>query len=183
MNGKFDVTNVTLQTNRLTLRAFRLSDLEDFYEYAKVFGVGQMAGWLPHKNIETSMEILKMFIEEKNVFAIVLKENNKVIGSLGIEQLNSSQMIDSSLVGREIGYVLSKTYWGNGLMPEACRSVIDYCFNSLNYDFLMLGYFTFNNQSKRVGEKLGFKFLEQITYKTRMETVETTNLTILYKNK
>ena len=43
--------------------------------------------------------------------------------------------------GREIGYVLSKDYWGKGLMPEAVNVVITYCFKVLKFDFLLCGYF------------------------------------------
>ena len=83
MNAKIDISNVILKTNRLILRPWVLEDLDDFYEYAKVDGVGQMAGWLPHKNKEESLSILKMFIDEKKTFAIGY--NNKVIGSVGSE--------------------------------------------------------------------------------------------------
>ena len=58
MNHPIDVTDLTLKTERLTLRPFRESDLQDLYNYARVDGVGQMAGWLPHKNLEESRTIL-----------------------------------------------------------------------------------------------------------------------------
>ena len=57
MNAEIDISQVTLQTDRLILRSWKESDLEDFYEYAKVDGVGQMAGWLPHKDREESAKI------------------------------------------------------------------------------------------------------------------------------
>lgn len=76
-----DITNVILKTNRLVLRAFKLTDLDDFYEYASVEGVVEMAGWKHHENKETSLEILNLFIKEKKTFALVY--DNKVIGSLG----------------------------------------------------------------------------------------------------
>ena len=65
MNEKIDISNVMLKTNRLILRPWRLEDVDDFYEYAKVDGVCQMAGWLPHENKEKSLMILNMFIEKK----------------------------------------------------------------------------------------------------------------------
>ena len=83
MNAEIDISQVTLQTDRLILRPWKESDLEDFYEYAKVDGVGQMAGWLPHRDREESAKILQLFIGEKKTFAIEYGE--KVIGSLGIE--------------------------------------------------------------------------------------------------
>ena len=63
MNIKIDISNVVLKTERLVLRPWGKEDLDDFYEYAKVDGVGQMAGWLPHENREKSLMILNMFIE------------------------------------------------------------------------------------------------------------------------
>jgi len=109
MNAKIDISNVILKTNRIMLRPFNIDDLGDFYEYASVDGVGQMAGWLPHKNKEESLSILKMFIDEKKTFAIVY--NNKVIGSLGIEEYDEKQLPEyADKLGREIGYVLSKDY-------------------------------------------------------------------------
>lgn len=44
MNAKVDLTNVVIETERLVLRAWKETDLEDLYEYAKTDGVGQMAG-------------------------------------------------------------------------------------------------------------------------------------------
>ena len=57
MNAKIDISNVILKTNRLMLRPFNIDDLGDFYEYASVDGVGQMAGWLPHKNKEECLTV------------------------------------------------------------------------------------------------------------------------------
>ena len=65
MNHPIDITNLVLKTDRLTLRPFRESDLPDFNAYASVDGVGQMAGWLPHKYMEVSRAILDMFMREK----------------------------------------------------------------------------------------------------------------------
>ena len=50
MNPEIDISNVILKTERLLIRPWRQSDLDDFYSYASVDGVGQMAGWKPHKS-------------------------------------------------------------------------------------------------------------------------------------
>ena len=89
MNAVIDLKDVILETDRLILREWQESDLNDFFEYASVDGVGQMAGWRPHKNIEESKFVLDMFIREGKTFAVVLKENNKAIGSVGIEKLST----------------------------------------------------------------------------------------------
>lgn len=179
MNAPVDVTNIRIETDRLILRAWRESDLEDFYEYAKVDGVGQMAGWLPHKDMEESRRILGFFMEGKKTFALELKENGKVIGSLGLEERDGNVDLPEDLMGREIGYVLSKDYWGRGLMPEAVKAVIDYCFRELDFDWLTCGHFLRNDQSRRVVEKCGFKFVKEVVHETRFGTQEPTKLYIL----
>ena len=178
MNAKIDISNVMLKTDRLILRPWALEDLDDFYEYAKVDGVGQMAGWLPHENKEKSLMILNMFMEEKKTFAIEYK--GKVIGSLGIEEYNENELPEyNDKLGREIGYVLSKDYWGLGLMPEAVKEVIRYCFNELKLDFLVCCHFTDNNQSKRVQEKCGFYHYKLVKHETRYGIVKDSWLSIL----
>jgi ribosomal-protein-alanine N-acetyltransferase len=62
MNAFVDISNTILETERLILRPWQESDLKDLYEYASVDGVGQMAGWNPHVNMDESKEILDMFI-------------------------------------------------------------------------------------------------------------------------
>ena len=162
INAEVDLTNIVLETERLIIRAWKETDLEDFYEYAKVDGVGQMAGWNPHQSIQESKNILEMFIKGKNEFALELKENHKVIGSLGLEKMSLSLGGEyDNLAGREIGYVLSKAYWGRGLMPEAVKAVIAYCFQNEKYDYLICSHSVTNNQSKRVIEKCGFRFVKE----------------------
>lgn len=180
MNIPIDITQVTLKTDRLVLRPWKLSDIDDFYEYASVDGVGQMAGWTPHKNIEESRAILEKFISGKKVFA--LEHEGKVIGSLGIERYNEDKFPEfAELKCREIGYVLSKDYWGRGLMPEAVGEVIRYLFENLGLDAIFCGHFLKNAQSARVQEKCGFKYYSTIDYQTRMGTVEETEVNILYR--
>lgn len=179
MNKKIDITGVVLTTDRLTLRPWRESDLSDFYEYARVDGVGQMAGWNPHRNMEESRTILSHFIQGKHVFA--LEHHGKVIGSLGVEEYNEENYPElAAFQGREIGYVLSKDYWGQGLMPEAVQAVIAYLFNTVDLDFLIVGHFDRNNQSRRVVEKCGFQYIKTTQYDTKYDTIETSIEYILY---
>lgn len=174
MNANFDITGIRLETKRLILREWQLSDLDDFYEYASVPGVGEMAGWHYHEDKDKSLAILNRFIEGKRTFALVYKENNKVIGSLGVEKYGLEDKLTEFLdyQGRSIGYVLSKHYWGRGLMVEAVSAVIDYLFNILNYDFLLCGNFDRNNQSRRVKEKLGFIPYRKLVFDTKINTKE-----------
>lgn len=162
MDINVDITNTNIETGRLILRSWQEADIDDFYEYASVEGVGEMAGWKHHDSIDLSRKILNSFILGKNIFAITYKENNKVIGSLGLH--NSWANEDSNyshLKIKEMGYVLSKAYWGKGLMPEAVSAVIRFCFDKLKLDALTIGHFLSNDQSRRVIEKCGFKFETQ----------------------
>ena len=180
MNAPIDISNTLLSTPHLTLRPWRESDLSDFYEYAKVDGVGQMAGWNPHRNVEESRMILGSFIKHKKTFALEYK--GKVIGSLGIEEYSEENYPElDALQGREIGYVLSKDYWGQGLMPEAVQAVIRWLFDAENLDFILVGHFDWNSQSRRVVEKCGFRYLGTTPFETRFNTVETALDYILWK--
>lgn len=179
MNKAIDISEVTLHTERCVLRPWRESDLEDLFEYASVDGVGQMAGWPPHKSIEESRKRLDRFIAAKKTFA--LEYQGKVIGSCGLVNYHEEYYPElAPLSGREIGYVLSKDYWGRGLMPEAVKAVIQYLFEVEKLDFIIAGHFERNTQSARVLQKCGFAYVKTIPYETQCGTVETSIESILY---
>ena len=181
MNADFKINGKQIETDRLILRSFLSSDLDDFYEYASVEGVGEMAGWQHHENKEKSKEILGKFIAQDIDFAIYSKKDKKVIGSFGVNKYGMEDKLTEfdGYKGREIGYVLAKPYWGQGLMPEAVKAVIDYLFVDLDLDFLTCGYYDFNAQSKRVQEKCGFKPYRKLVMSTRMGTEEPGVLNLL----
>ena len=179
MNARIDVTDISIETSRLILRPWQTTDLDDLYAYASEPGVGEMAGWNHHKSKTESQMILNSFIKHKKTFALVWKESGKVIGSLGLEEMDPDPE-GSDKLGREIGYVLSKDYWGNGFMPEAVSAVAKYCFDALSYDYLSCGHFLNNQQSRRVIEKCGFTYVTTVDYTTRMGTHEQTMMYVLY---
>lgn len=144
----------TLETDRLILRKWELRDLEDFYEYARNSNVGPKAGWEPHSSREVSKRILDSFIEKEEVWAIVYKENSKVIGSIGIHEDRKRSFPKA----RMLGYVLSENYWGKGIMTEAAMVTIEYAFEGMKLDLLSIYHYTFNIRSKRVIEKCGFTY-------------------------
>lgn len=146
---------VTLTTERLVLRAWQETDSADLYEYAQNELVGPNAGWPPHKSEEESKQIIQMFLASNDTYAIVLKEENKVIGGIGMHERKPDENLEH-LNQREIGYILNPAYWGRGIMPEAVNRVIDYGFNDMNLDVIWCGHFDFNENSKRVVEKCGF---------------------------
>ena len=181
MNAPIDISGVTLRTERLILRPWREDDLADLNAYARVDGVGQMAGWSPHKSLDESREILDMFIREKKTFA--LEYAGKAVGSVGVEEYEEARYPGLGLEekrGREIGYVLSKDYWGRGLMTEAVKAAIRYLFDDVKLDFVTVGHFTRNDRSRRVIEKCGFQYVKTIPYGTQDGRTEDSMEYILY---
>lgn len=171
INPEIDLTGVHILTERLELRPFEIGDLKDFYEYAKEPGVGEAAGWPHHQSIEESLRILELFIAERKTFAIVYIETGCVIGSLGLEESHFPPDFKPLETSRELGYVLKKEYWGQGLMSEAVHGAILYCFGALHLDVLTACHFPDNQRSQRVIEKAGFTYLYSNDYETRMGTV------------
>lgn len=185
MNADFKINGKVIETDRLILRAFEQGDLDDFYEYASVPGVGERAGWRHHKSKSESLKIIDMFIKGNKTFAICNKNNNKVIGSLGIEKYGQEDQLSEldDLCGRELGFALSKDYWNKGLMSEAIGAIINYLFNDLDFDFLTAGYFDFNSQSKRLQEKCGFRPYRKLIFETNMNRKEPGVLNLLLNPK
>lgn len=171
MNAPINLSNVVLTTKRLRLRPWQLSDLEDLFSYASVPGVGEMAGWKTHQTKEESLAILTIFMNEKKTLAI--EHEGKVIGSIGVEYYSEKRLpAFANLQCREIGYVLAKDYWGQGLMVEAVSELIRYLFEDCKLDVLLCSHFLSNNQSKRVIEKCGFQYYTQDQIITQLQTTE-----------
>lgn len=147
-----------LETQRLLLRPWREEDFLDLYAYAKNPLVGPQAGWPVHQSEEESREIARSFMQEQRdlIFALELKENTKVIGSIGLHDRSVSLAYDH-LISREMGYVLNPEYWGRGLMPEAALKVMEYGFYRMGLDMIWCGHFEGNQKSRRVIEKCGMQ--------------------------
>jgi ribosomal-protein-alanine N-acetyltransferase len=168
MDVIIEVNKINIETDRLILRSWRESDLDDLFAYASVPGVGEMAGWPHHETIETSKQILRSFIDENEVFALYHKAGRKVIGSLGLHHSWANEDERYKILKiKEVGYVLSKDYWGQGLVTEAVSAVIDYCFEKLGVEAFTCGHFKENNQSRRVIEKCGFEFVKESEFYAR----------------
>lgn len=182
MNAPIDITGVTLRTERLMLREWQESDLDDFYEYASVDGVGQMAGWNPHRTMDDSRVILGHFIGNRWTFAVEFE--GKVIGSLGVEHYDEDEFPEfAGMRGRSIGYVLAKPYWGRGLMPEAVKRALAWLFEDIGLDFVTINHFEWNTRSRRVIEKCGGRPYRALRIETGRGTVENAVEHIIYNPK
>ncbi len=183
MDLPIDLSQVTLETERLILRPFRQEDLADLNRYASVDGVGQPAGWAPHQSLEESQWVLDRFISGKNTFALEQKSDGRVVGSIGIERFPPAAEEDyGRLRGRELGYVLAKDRWGLGLMPETVHRVIRYCFEDCGCEVLLSCHFLWNRRSARVQEKCGFRAYKTAVFETKLGPTEEAESVILLRS-
>ena len=71
-----------LETERLILRNYTMDDIEDYWELVSDPNVGPRAGWPAYTDKVEAVKRLQLETTKPNQFAIILKENNKVIGSV-----------------------------------------------------------------------------------------------------
>lgn len=180
MDIKVDFTDVVIKTDRLVLRAFRDSDLEDFYEYAKIPGLGEMAGWAHHESIDESKKVLERFKKNKDVLAI--EKDGKVIGSIGLHPVDEDFYKEfEGKKAKEIGFVLSPAYHRQKIMTEAVRAMMKYAFEDLGLDFISAGYFRHNFKSRHFQQKLGFTYYDSHVVKVPMGILAPIHQTIFTK--
>ena len=124
-----------------------MNDLEDFYGYASNDRITKYLTWNPHQSKDESQKILEnIFTKYDNKtfrWAIILKKENKLIGSIDVVNLNIADEL------MEIGYALNVNYHNNGFMTEAFKEVIQ----------------IENTASFKVMQKCGFKDLNLIVEK------------------
>jgi ribosomal-protein-alanine N-acetyltransferase len=142
-----------LETKRLLLRKMRLADAEAMFAYASDPEVTRYVLWDTHGSIEESKDFLRFANEayERGDFGgwgLVLKANGAFVGTCGMEAAPEHARA-------ELGYVLSRELWGRGLMPEAVRRVIRYCFEQVDLNRVEARCIAENTASSRVMEKAG----------------------------
>ena len=145
---------MTLETERLILRPWEETDAEECYQYAKDPRVGPIAGWPVHTSVENSRQVIRDVLMVPETYAIVLKETGLLIGSIGLHHNDLAEKDDEA----ELGYWLGVPYWGRGLVPEASRELLRHAFEDLKLARVWCGYYDGNEKSKRVQEKLGFRY-------------------------
>ena len=151
---KNDPDTVILETERLILRPWEEADAEECFRYARDPRVGPAAGWPVHTDIENSRQIIRDVLAVPETYAIVLKETGLPVGSIGLHRNDVAKNEDEA----ELGYWLGVPYWGRGLVPEAARELLRHAFEDLHLNRVWCRYFDGNEKSKRVQEKLGFRY-------------------------
>ena len=146
-----------MKTERLILRRWEDSDAEDLYKYAKDPAVGPIAGWPPHKNMEESRNVIRTVFNGKEAYAVCLKTDGRAVGAIELK-LNGHTDLTAQGDECELGYWLGKPFWGQGIIPEAAQEMLRHAFEDLGMTKVWAGYYEGNTKSKRVQEKLGFRF-------------------------
>ena len=153
----------TLQTKRLILRRFVESDAEAMFEnWASSAENLTYVTWDPHPDVDVTRNSIRNWVASyanPNYYkwAICLKENpEQVIGDISIVEMDKN---DSSC---EIGYILGKNYWSRGMMTEALKAVLDFCFTQAGFQKVRARYASLNPASGRVMEKAGMSYLKTI---------------------
>ena len=152
-----------LETERLILRKFREEDFADYYGYAADREMCRMMGNYDLTDREAAQSCFDWLKDkEERSYAIVRKEDGRVIGNLNVCAVPKELSGRPELAGRRgasLSFCLSRDYRRRGLMEEAVRAVIDELFRVEGMDYVQCGYFDFNLPSEKFQEKLGFKRL------------------------
>lgn len=144
-------------TKRLILRPLKPTDANGMFDYAKSEEVGPLAGWTPHKSVEESAHILQYMIGTGEVWGITTKKDDTLIGTIGLHKDEEKKS-----TFRSLGYVLHPKYHSQGLMTEAAKALILYTFEQTDVTLIGCGHFLDNMASKRVIDKCGFVYKENI---------------------
>lgn len=152
-----------LITDRLVMRPFIIDDVEAVFQgWESDADVARYMFWESHNDINKTFqwvteEISKIGCNDWYRWAIVLKANEELIGTALL-------YVDEEYEKFEIAYNLSKNMWGFGYTTEAMVEVIKFATDVLMIDEIMARHADENIESKRVLEKLGFRYIKDITY-------------------
>lgn len=111
-----------IESKRLILREMRQEDKDDFYDIFSSEEVGKYVRKMSREDVEKYFEKKRNSKPNPFSFAVVLKENGKMIGTCGVKYDEKNRC-------GKLSYVFNASFWNNGYCTEACKEVIKYCFN------------------------------------------------------
>lgn len=145
-----------MQTERIELRNFRIQDIDDVFAYCSQDGVGENAGWAKHQSVDESRRILRKWIANENMLAIVYRPTLQVIGHVGIYPDSEEGRNDT----RELGFALNRQFQRQGIMTEAVKLVLS-SLSAAGVKYVWACCFQHNIPSKKLIEKCGFSFMQE----------------------
>lgn len=145
------------ETERCYLEKIGQRHRDDIFEYASDSETTRFMSWPIHQTMDNTDFFIDLCREqyEKGIeldFAIVLKKNDKMIGTAGMVLEGSEPDV------REIGYIINKKYWGQGIVPEIGRYLMKIGFGEMGLKAIYAHCHPENNQSERVMQKLGMSY-------------------------
>lgn len=150
-----DIAFPEIQTQRMLLRKFRREDSKDMLVYLSDPEVMKHYGIAPFSSEQDAADEIKWYdsLIEQGLgirWAITLGEDGPVIGSCGFHNLARRHN------RADLGYELSRDYWGRGLMTEAIRAILAYGFTELELNRIQALVEPGNEASIAMLRKLGF---------------------------
>lgn len=136
-----------IETKRLIIRNFEISDKDDLCEYMIQRVNAEFEGY-PDFTEEKSVEEIEFRSQSDEFFAIELKETHKVIGNIYLGK--------RSFNARELGYVLNENYQKKGYGSEASEAIVEYFFRK-GVHRIYAECAPQNNASWKLMEKIGMK--------------------------
>ena len=146
-----------LNTERLLLCKIVPEHAADMYEYSSDPEVTKYLTWSPHSSLKETERYINLLQKKYadgsfNDWGVIYKQTGKFIGTCGYTSF------DIYKNAGEVGYVLAKDFWGQGLAAEAVRAVIDFGFKKFGLDSFFAKHMEGNDASGRVMQKCGMKF-------------------------
>ncbi|HXY59238.1 MAG TPA: GNAT family N-acetyltransferase [Methylocystis sp.] len=145
-----------LETKRLWLRWPRVNDVEGIVRFAGDPEVALQTAGIPHPYRREDGEAFVLRTRASNAqgeslfLALALKgQPGEVIGVISCEGSKTRG-------AGELGFVLARDHWGQGLMTEAGIAFVDLVFSITSLQEIVSGARASNLASLRVQEKLGF---------------------------
>ena len=146
---------IRLETDRLILRKFKIEDADVmFRNWASDVEVTKYLTWPPHENVSVTRTVLEEWIQKYNDpefynWVIVLKEIGEPIGNISVVKYEDKT--DSAI----IGWCMGKRWWGQRIMPEAGRAVLQFLFEEVGFNRVAAKHDSENVKSGRVMQKIG----------------------------
>ena len=151
--------SIVYETERLLIRKWEEKDYQDLFEYASLDEVTKFLSWPTYKDIQTAKERISFILEDykqdkiDNDYAIELKEEKKVIGSIAFMKYTPKN--EGSL---EIGYLLNPKYQGCGYMTEVLKGAFRYIKTNNIAKRIYTVHDTLNTKSGNVMKRAGMTF-------------------------
>ncbi|MEO6301798.1 MAG: GNAT family N-acetyltransferase [Bacteroidia bacterium] len=156
-----------IETERLILREILPSDEDGLFKLDSDPEVHRYFGNKPVENKDQVKEVIQ-FIRGQYVtngigrWAVIEKGSNNFIGWCGLKL--HTETVNDHIHFYDLGYRLIKKHWGKGYGTESAKACLKYGFEQMDLKEIYAMIDTENEASRKVLQKLGFKFIEHFDY-------------------